>query len=142
MLVCVNLIKDTEVRHNYLNNKDILKEIHTSKNTYCCYTKQEYHRYDIIIDMPDSDLETALKHASKRNIIKQAKEIRAARLSQETGTEVTVSVKVDEQPLLLVYVITLEPALTPTAIPVVEFIVATPAVADTQGLDPDAVAVP
>jgi hypothetical protein len=37
---------------NYLNNKDILKEIHTSKNSYCSFVDPEYHRYDIIIDMP------------------------------------------------------------------------------------------
>ena len=30
---------------NYLNNKDILKEIHESKNTYCYFTDASYHRY-------------------------------------------------------------------------------------------------
>ena len=29
---------------NYLNNKDILKEIHESKNSYCHFTKPEYLR--------------------------------------------------------------------------------------------------
>ena len=27
---------------NYLNNKDILKQIHFSKNTYCSFAKEEY----------------------------------------------------------------------------------------------------
>jgi len=36
-------------RKNYLNNKDILSEIHRSKNTFCSYTEKEYHQYDIIL---------------------------------------------------------------------------------------------
>jgi len=34
---------------NYLNNKDILAEIHKSKNTYCSYVSPEYGDYDIIL---------------------------------------------------------------------------------------------
>ena len=34
---------------NYLNNKDILKEIHKSKNTYNSYVESEYADYDIIL---------------------------------------------------------------------------------------------
>ena len=34
---------------NYLNNKDILSEIHRSKNTYCSFTNADYHQYDIIL---------------------------------------------------------------------------------------------
>jgi len=34
---------------NYLNNKDLLDEIHKSKNTYCVFEKPEYHQYDIIL---------------------------------------------------------------------------------------------
>jgi len=66
---------------NYLNNKDILKEIHTSKTSYCCFTKQEYHQYDLIIDTPDSALDVSVKHIIKPGKIKEAKENRAARLS-------------------------------------------------------------
>ena len=73
---------------NYLNNKDILKEIHESKNSYCYYTKQEYHRYDFIVDMPQESIEVSLKYALKRDTIKQAKETRALRLSNETGEKV------------------------------------------------------
>ena len=36
-------------RVNYLNNKDILKEIHKSKATFCSYTDTEYGQYDIIL---------------------------------------------------------------------------------------------
>ena len=35
---------------NYLNNKDILKEIHKSKSTFCSYVDNEEHsQYDIIL---------------------------------------------------------------------------------------------
>jgi len=37
------------MRLNYLNNKDILKEIHKSKNTYCSYVTADVADYDIII---------------------------------------------------------------------------------------------
>lgn len=59
---------------NYLNNKDLLEEIHQSKNSYCSFTKPEYHRYDIILPSLD-----------KINIrtIAEAKRNKAKRLSQE-----------------------------------------------------------
>ena len=37
-------------RVNYLNNKDLLKEIHKSKNTFCTFTQPEHHQYDVILD--------------------------------------------------------------------------------------------
>jgi len=37
-------------RINYLNNKDMLAEIHKSKNSYCYYKKPEYADYDIILN--------------------------------------------------------------------------------------------
>jgi len=38
---------------NYLNNKDMLLEIHRSKTSYCVFTKPEYHQYDIILPSLD-----------------------------------------------------------------------------------------
>jgi hypothetical protein len=38
---------------NYLNNKDMLAEIHKSKSSYCVFTKPEYHRYDLIVPNVD-----------------------------------------------------------------------------------------
>jgi hypothetical protein len=34
---------------NYLNNKDMLSEIHKSKSSYCSFTDPKYHQYDIIL---------------------------------------------------------------------------------------------
>ena len=60
-------------KQNYLNNKDILAEIHKSKNTFCSYVDPEYNRYDIILPSID-----------KINIrtIAEAKRNKAKRLSQ------------------------------------------------------------
>ena len=59
---------------NYLNNKDLLLEIHRSKNTYSSYTKPEYHQYDLILPSID-----------KINIrtVAEAKRVRAKRLGQQ-----------------------------------------------------------
>lgn len=76
---------------NYLNNKDILKEIHTSKNTYCCFAEPEFHRYDLIVDMPQSTLEESFKFALLPENIQLAKETRATRLSLEAGIKESVS---------------------------------------------------
>ena len=62
----------TTTKVNYLNNKDMLSEIHKSKSSYCSFTKPEYHQYDIILPSLD-----------KINIrtIAEAKRNRAKRLS-------------------------------------------------------------
>jgi len=65
--------KEAKVKHNYLNNKDILKEIHKSKTTYCTFTKPEYADYDMIL--PD------IGKINKKNILK-ARKLRAERLAK------------------------------------------------------------
>ena len=35
---------------NYLNNKDILKQIHISKLTYCYVKDEKYGQHDIILE--------------------------------------------------------------------------------------------
>ena len=57
----------------YLTNKDLLKEIHRSKNTYCTYTDKAYSDYDLIVSSLD-----------KLNIrtIAEAKRNRASRMSK------------------------------------------------------------
>ena len=39
-------------RTNYLNNKDILKEIHKSKSSFCEFSDPEYGHYDLIYRNP------------------------------------------------------------------------------------------
>jgi hypothetical protein len=58
----------------YLTNKDLLKEIHRSKNTYCSFTSPEYHQYDLIV--------SSLEKINIRTIA-EAKRNRAKRLGQE-----------------------------------------------------------
>jgi hypothetical protein len=54
------------IKINYLTNKDLLKEIHLSKNTYCSYTIPEHHNYDIILaDLKKINIRTIA--AAKRN---------------------------------------------------------------------------
>jgi len=59
-------------RKNYLNNKDMLKEIHKSKSSFCSFIEPTYNQYDIIL------LDTA-----KINIrtIAEAKRNKAKRLT-------------------------------------------------------------
>lgn len=73
---------------NYLNNRDILKEIHKSKTTYCYFTDPEYHAYDLIIDAPESSIEFALEYALKPEQVQSAKTSRAARLTLESGEKI------------------------------------------------------
>ena len=58
----------------YLTNKDLLKEIHLSKNTYCKFTDPLYSTYDIIV--------SSLEKINIRSIA-EAKRNRAARLSKQ-----------------------------------------------------------
>ena len=77
---------------NYLNNKDILKEIHSSKNSYCTFLDPEQdHKYDLIVDMPQNTIEESLDFAFKPESIQLAKETRATRLSLEAGVKDSVS---------------------------------------------------
>jgi len=73
---------------NYLNNRDILKQIHLSKTSYCSFTDKDYHRYDLIIDMPTEGIEKSLEYAYHPEQIQKAKEARAARLSHELGEKI------------------------------------------------------
>ena len=64
-------------RVNYLNNRDILKEIHASKNTYCWYRDRDQdHQYDIILP--------SLDKINQRTIV-EARKARADRIKRETG---------------------------------------------------------
>lgn len=58
---------------NYLNNKDMLKEIHKSKNSFCEYIDLKYADYDIIVETVAEIYNTEVQE--------KAKITRAARLS-------------------------------------------------------------
>ena len=62
---------------NYLNNRDILKEIHRSKNTYCSFINKETdHQFDIIVPSVDK---------INQRTIAEARRNRADRIKRETG---------------------------------------------------------
>ena len=57
-------------KRNYLNNKDILKEIHKSKNTFNSYVDKEYGQFDIILlDIDKINIRTIAE--AKRNKAKR-----------------------------------------------------------------------
>lgn len=66
---------------NYLNNRDILKEIHISKNSYCSYVSPQYSDYDYIMDCLTDSTEENLQKLTSPEILAQAKATRASRLS-------------------------------------------------------------
>jgi hypothetical protein len=78
------------MRHNYLNNKDILKEIHKSKNTYCSYLDPEFGNYDIIL--------ADVKKINKANILegRTNRAERLAKLAHEVATADGTKRKMDE----------------------------------------------
>lgn len=65
-------------KKNYLNNKDILKEIHKSKNTYNSYIEPEYADYDIILN--------SIEEICDKTIL-EAKQNKAKRLSYDSYHE-------------------------------------------------------
>ena len=65
------------VPKNYLNNRDILKQIHLSKNTYCTFLDPvNDHQYDIILP--------TLEKINQRTIA-EARQNRADRIKRETA---------------------------------------------------------
>ena len=67
----------TPAKTNYLNNRDILKQIHLSKNTYCSFLDPvNDHQYDII-------LPTVAK--INQRTVAEARRNRADRIKRETG---------------------------------------------------------
>jgi hypothetical protein len=67
----------TPAKVNYLNNRDILKEIHLSKKTYCSYRDPVTdHQYDIILPSVDK---------INQRTVAEARRNRADRIKRETG---------------------------------------------------------
>ena len=57
---------------NYLNNKDILKEIHKSKSTFCSYTDDDYADFDIILPNIDKINIRTIAEAKRNKAKKQS----------------------------------------------------------------------
>ena len=55
---------------NYLNNKDILQEIHLSKNSFCSFIDKSYHQYDDIL-MSINQINNNTIESAKENKIKR-----------------------------------------------------------------------
>ena len=59
-------------RVNYLNNKDLLAEIHKSKLSFCWYNEEQDAQYDVIVqsidDITDEAIEEAKASRAKRMI--------------------------------------------------------------------------
>jgi hypothetical protein len=73
----MSLIPKPPAKVNYLNNRDILKEIHLSKNTYCWYRDPVLdHQFDLILPSVDK--------INQRTVV-EARKNRADRIKRETG---------------------------------------------------------
>ena len=79
------------MKHNYLNNRDILKEIHKSKITYCSFLTPEDGYYDIILPGIDK--------INKKNTA-EGRKLRAERLTRaaydQAQSASTVKLKLDD----------------------------------------------
>ena len=79
------------MKHNYLNNRDILKEIHKSKMTYCSFASPEDAYYDIILPSVDK--------INKKNTA-EGRKLRAERLARaafdQAQSTSTVKLKLDD----------------------------------------------
>lgn len=64
----------------YLTNKDILKEIHRSKNTYCSYTDNKFNDYDLIVSSTDDINIEAVAEAKKNQAIRLSKKAHEAEM--------------------------------------------------------------
>jgi hypothetical protein len=73
----MSLLPTPPKKVNYLNNRDILKEIHLSKNTYCSFLDPvNDHQYDIILP--------SVSKINQKTIV-DARRNRADRIKRETG---------------------------------------------------------
>ena len=86
---------------NYLTNKDILKEIHKSKISFCSLTDEKYGQYDLILCSAldefieaDQDLINAI--LTDPSTLRLAKENQASRIQSEGYTKAMLLFKSDK----------------------------------------------
>jgi hypothetical protein len=72
-------------RNKYLNNKELLKEIHLSKTSFSEFDKPEYNRFDAIVEEYDDLWKTDIDNYGNTYypIVKEAQEAKAARMAAE-----------------------------------------------------------
>jgi len=87
-------------RVNYLNNKDMLAEIHLSKNNYSYYIDKKYDQYDVIVN-DISEINGENITIAKETRAKRIKEATLAKLKEEkTGIKAAdVVVEAEDIPL-------------------------------------------
>ena len=70
-------------RVKYLNNKDLLKEIHRSKNTFNSYVNKEYHQYDLIVPSLDKINIRTTAEAKRNQATRLAKQAHEAEMIRQ-----------------------------------------------------------
>jgi len=76
-------------RVKYLNNRDLLKEIHKSKNTYCSFTEKEYNQYDLIVSDLDKIHVRTTAEAKRNQASRMAKAAYEQACAVATGKKPT-----------------------------------------------------
>lgn len=88
----------------YLTNKDLLREIHLSKNTYCSFTHNDYSSYDIILPNLEKINIRTVAEAKRNRASKLAKQAHEA--AQQSGKKISLKEfeidykKIDKQDLV------------------------------------------
>lgn len=73
IVIFIGVHMTTPKKQNYLNNRDILKEIHKSKMTYCFLESEKYYMFDVIVnnieDITDDTIQEAkISRASRMQL--------------------------------------------------------------------------
>jgi len=96
----------------YLNNRDLLAEIHKSKVSFCSFTKAEYHQYDIILPNIDKinirTIADAKRARAKRLGIEAFNALRIAGDKKTKLAEVTPDYKTVDKTEVVIRIMTFE----------------------------------
>lgn len=74
----------TQPKIKYLTNRDLLEEIHKSKNTFCEYVSEEYSRYDFIVTDLNKATKTRIEQARKKRVDDEISRRRKEAIAQGT----------------------------------------------------------
>jgi hypothetical protein len=80
------MITETKKPTLFVNNKDLLTEIHKSKTSYCTFINQsEDHEYDLIVELLESTLFQCFEFALLPENLEKARKTRASRLGKDVS---------------------------------------------------------